>query len=534
MLVNLSTFNSDEIVSNAEWTNTMKKPITISNGTQITLKQAFLDSASAGQYQVIQIPQDMTITMAFGFVVQYIEDIMKNLVDTPPLGNNELYIALDPASKAPILSYNTFVLPAGNYGPQDLAVIITKQLAQFNNTNISEFNAEPGLFMRPSQAVVSVSGPDINTTDPPYSIYEFTTIPLKTTDPMVAKFSQVGLPITFKCFNTGRNKMFSGDCGTITVVTQKAISGDLVTLTINSTVLNKNAGLEIDPFGFNTLVKVQLIETGSTSNLTFYNQTNIADSFQFKPVIGTSTNGLYVGSSQVALLFNNESSNRFEITAHSPIYEKSTDASPQIYGYTVAGDYYFADKFSSTPFFSLEPASFWSSLGFDLDKVLIKMNTTTNLPSNAIITGLNTSGAFVTYDAIIAGGRATYAIPTDTPFYYGTNLFKNIIADTNYQASNAGYYLLELSNIQTTEYMDDSETRIGIFALISKNYDTSGYITVYGGSEILTINSGSPYLLQSIRVRILDPNSKLPLSNALLGLNNSVYLEILTPSQQPQ
>jgi hypothetical protein len=531
MLVNLSTFNSDEIVSNAEWTNTMKKPITISNGTQITLKQAFLDSASAGQYQVIQIPQDMTITLAFGFVVQYVDLIMESLVVNKPLGNNELYIALDPASKAPILAYNTFVLPAGNYGPQDLAVIITKQLAQFNNTNISEFNAEPGLFMRSTQAVVSVSGPDINTTDPPYAIYEFTTIPLKTTDPMVAKFSTIGLPISFKCYNTGIGKLFSANAGNITSVSQNQISGDLVSLTIQSDVLS--AGLEIDMDGYNTLVKVQLIETGSASNLTFFNQSDLNDNFQFKPVIGNSTNGLYVGSSQVALLFNNEASNRFEITAHSPIYEK-TDASPQIVGYSIGGDYYFADKFSSTPFFSLEPASFWSSLGFDLSKVLVSMDPTTKLPSNAIITGVNTSGGFVTYDTIISGGRATYAIPTDTAYYYSTNLFKNVLASTNYQASNAGYYLLELSNIQTTEYMDDSETRIGIFALISKNYDTSGYITVYGGSEILTINSGSPYLLQSIRVRILDPNSKLPLSNALLGLNNSIYLEILTPSQQPQ
>jgi hypothetical protein len=527
MLINLSTFNSDEIISNSEWTNTMKKPIAISNGTQITLKQAFLDSASAGQYQVIQIPQDMTITMAFGFVVQYVDLIMKALVITEPLGNNELYIALDPVSKAPILSYNSFILPAGNYGPQDLAVIITKQLAQFNNTNISEFNSEPGLFMRPSQSVISVSGPDINTTDPPFAIYEFTTIPLKITDPMVAKFSTVGLNITFKCFNQSINKIFSANAGTISSVTQKSISGDLITLTIKSAVMD--AGLEIDQDGFSTLVKVQLIETGSTSNMTFYNQTNINDSFQFKPVIGNSTNGLYVGSSQVALLFNNESSNRFELTAHSPIYEKNTDASPQILGYSVGGDYYFADKFSSTPFFNLEPASFWSSLGFDLSKVLVTMDNTTHLPNNAIVTGINTSGAFVTYDSIISGGRATYAIPTNVSFYYGTNLFKNILASTNYQASNAGYYLLELSNIQTTEYIDDSETRIGIFALISKNYDTSGYITVYGGSEILTINSGSPYLLQSIRVRILDPNTKLPLSNALLGMNNSVYLEILNP-----
>lgn len=531
MLVNLSTFNSDEIVSNAEWTNTMKKPITIYNGTQITLKQAFLDSASAGQYQVIQLAEDLTITMAFGFVVQYISLIMKDLVIAEPAGNNELYIALDPATKAPILSYNTFVLPAGNYGPQDLAVTMTRQLAQFNNTNISEFNSEPGLFMRPSQAVVSVSGPDIDTTDPPYYITEFVTIPIKVGDPIIAKFSTIGLPIEIKLYNTLAGKMFNYPAGTISSVTQKQISGDLITLTIKSAIMDQ--GLNIDYYGFNVLEKVQLIESGSTSNLTFYNQSNLNDFFQFKPTIDNSTNGLFVGSSQVALLFNNESSNRFEITAHSPIYERG-DSAPQILGYSIAGDYYFADKFSSTPFFQLEPANFWQGLGFDLSKVLVTMDPTTQLPKTAIRTGINTSGGFVTYDTIIAGGRATYAIPTDTAFYYSTNLFKNILASTNYQASNAGYYLLELSNIQTTEYMDDSETRIGIFALISKNYDTSGYITVYGGSEILTINSGNPYLLQSIRCRILDPNTKLPLNNAILGLNNSIYLEIITPSQQPQ
>jgi hypothetical protein len=531
MLVNLSSFNSSQKISNSEWINTLKKPITVAKGAQITLKQAFIDSASAGQYQVIQVPQDLNISMTFGFAVQYIEPIMSSLLQTAPAENNALYIALDPPTKQPIQSTANFVIPAGNYGPQDLAVIITKQLAQFNNTNISEFNSEPGLFMRPTQSVISVSGPDVNTKDPPTALFSFVTIPLKLNDPMRAKFKTLGLPVLFKCFKNDINKVFSQDCGVISEVTE-VITADTCVLTITTTVgLNKNDGVTIDEDGFTTISKIQLIENGSSANLTFFNQNNIADYLVFKPNINNSTNGLYVGASQISLLFNNQDSNRFELTAHSPIYEKNTDASPQILGYTIGGDYYFADKFSCTPFYDLQPASFWQSLGFDLSKILIKPNPSNfNLPTVKMVTGVNISGGFVTYDVIISSGRATYAIPS-TNFYYGTNLFKNIIASTNYSASDAGYYLLEINSINTPEYMDDKETRIGIFALISKNYDTSGYITVYAGNEILTINQGNDYLLQSIRVRILDPNTKLPLSGSLLGVNNSVYLEIINPSQ---
>lgn len=527
VLLNLSTFNSSTIYQNADWVTTLRKPAAIQPGAQIILKQAFLDSQSAGQYQIISIPEDIQITLTFGFAVQYNSVLMSSSVVAAPAQDNQLYIARDPATFLPLLHYKYFVLPASEYGPQDIAVFITREMASFNSVNMADFLTDPSAFLRSTTFTPTLYGPNVTTPDEPIKILNFTTIEMSPLDP-APTFFVVGDTVTLYAYNvTIKKQMDSIDGGQITSIDTQTLPDGNVKLTILTTVFNPTNNRPFQWEQSSQFTNIRLVVTGKNFNMTFYNQSSLTDHFQFKASASGAPSGFLVGSSQIALLFNDENSNRFSITAHNPLYEKNADPSPVISAFTSAGNpLMFSDKFSCTPFYALSPPSFWQSLGFDLSKVLIQ-ETPAHLPIVKLQTGFNISGAFISNDCIVSSTRANYAVP-DAAFFYATSLMKNIVADNNYTSAKAGFYLIELSNITTNDYIDDKETRLGIFAIASRNYEGSGYITVYQGSEQTTINQGAGYLLSSIRVRILDPMTKQPIPNSLIGPNNSVCLEILT------
>lgn len=532
-LINLSLFNSNNKISNSEWTNTLKKPLNITKNSIITLKQAYIDINTAGQYQVISINNDIQILLEFGFCVLYTPDIIDPLLDSTkptPQQPNAIYIARDSTpggSLSPIMSVKQFTLPAGEYGPSDLAVYMTSRMSEFIYQDITDFlQNSNNSFMRPITYIPRITAPDININDD-YIISEFVSVFFNSANPILDKYA-VGDAVQFSCYDTLNKQTIKINGGTISSITRNTNSAGQVQLTILTTVFNpNNKNPEILP-GPNIYSDVYLEDPSKTQQLVFYNQNDIYDELHFAISPTAAPNGVLVGSSQVGVLFNNNNSNRFELLAHSPLYEKTADTNPSIYAYKESGssNIIFADKFASTPFFTLAPSNFWQDLGFDLTKCIISNGPNIIVPP--ITTGVNTTGGFVSYDTIIASTRVNYAIPSNT-YWYGTNLFKNIIASSNFISSGSGYYLLELSGMCLSEYIDDNQAKNTIFCVISRNYDTSGYVTVYGGSEARNIYNGEPYQISSISVRILDPISMTPLSNSILGKNNSIYIEIITP-----
>ena len=528
-LINLSSFNSDSKNSNSEWTNTLPKAITVKNGASISLKQAFLDINTSGQYQVISINQDITIGFTFGFAVLYTPDIIDPLLENPkPTQPNQLYIARDITTKKPILNTKNIPLPAGEYGAQDLSLYLTAKMTEFTSQDISDFIGNSNQFMRDTNYIPRLMSPDIDAIDNDYIIQNFVSVALYNDDPVLDLF-QVGDTVTFNCYDRSNKDQITINGGQITNI-ESTVSPTGTILTIETTIFNPgNRNPEILDAG-STYTEVNLTIPAKSSKLTFYNQSDINDVMTFADNPAAAPLGVLVGSSQVGLLFNNNNSSRFELLAHSPLYEKTSDVNPSIYAYKDAGssNILFADKFACTPFFNLTPTDFWGALGFDLDSCLVKNNDSFSAIVPQMTTGINCTGGFVTYDTLIGSTRANYAIPAST-YWYNTSLFKNILAVRNYTSTSTGYYLIELGNLVLPEYIDDNNTKNTIFSVASRNYDTSGYITVYPGNEIRGVYIGEDYQISSISVRILDPTTMNPINDAILGTNNSVYIELLNP-----
>ena len=97
----------------------------------------FLDYATATPENVIEVPEDITITLSVGFYMCLWFEFDKNPSQEAFVYSNilnvrpfELYTARDPSGYAPIISTRSFVLPKGNYSPYEIQNIINENLVQ--------------------------------------------------------------------------------------------------------------------------------------------------------------------------------------------------------------------------------------------------------------------------------------------------------------------------------------------------------------------------------------------------------------------
>jgi hypothetical protein len=90
----------------------------------------------------------------------------------------------------------------------------------------------------------------------------------------------------------------------------------------------------------------------------------------------------------------------------------------------------------------------------------------------------------------------------------------------------AGYYLVEIKslNLAQSNFIDNQENRGNISAIVSTQYNQNDSITGFADSGIPYVHRGTPALISSANVRILDPISKqVPIN---LGPNNTVFLQV--------
>ena len=90
----------------------------------------------------------------------------------------------------------------------------------------------------------------------------------------------------------------------------------------------------------------------------------------------------------------------------------------------------------------------------------------------------------------------------------------------------AGYYLVEIKslNLAQSNFIDNQENRGNISAIVSTQYNQNDSITGFADSGIPYVHRGTPALISSANVRILDPISKnVPVN---LGPNNTVFLQV--------
>ena len=72
-----------------------------------------------------------------------------------------------------------------------------------------------------------------------------------------------------------------------------------------------------------------------------------------------------------------------------------------------------------------------------------------------------------------------------------------------------------------------------VVAVVSKQYNANDFITGYQDSAIAYEHTGAAQTLSSLRVKVIDPLTKLPVKG--LGKNSTVFMEVVqpTPQQKP-
>jgi hypothetical protein len=124
--------------------------------------------------------------------------------------------------------------------------------------------------------------------------------------------------------------------------------------------------------------------------------------------------------------------------------------------------------------------------------------------------------------------EATFVDTTTTPTYA-------VIGDSPQVNVEGAYYLVEITglNVAQSNLIDNLQNRANISAIVSKQYDANDIITGFSDSAIPYTHRGVPTIINSARVRILDPDTKEVVST--LGDRNTVFLQLnsAAPVYQP-
>ncbi len=125
-------------------------------------------------------------------------------------------------------------------------------------------------------------------------------------------------------------------------------------------------------------------------------------------------------------------------------------------------------------------------------------------------------------------GENTFVDTTSTPTFA-------VIGDAPVVNIQGSFYLVEITGLNLTQsnMITKDEIRPNISAIVSKQYDSNDIVTGFSDSAIPYVHRGSSTIINSARVRILDPDTKQVVTT--LGERNTVFLQLTTsaPVYQP-
>ena len=208
---------------------------------------------------------------------------------------------------------------------------------------------------------------------------------------------------------------------------------------------------------------------------------------------------------------------------------------------TVGDPYVFNEVAAATGIVvhDLKPENFWrDNLGL-YDKWVVPLATDKNsveyYTPNTLINKLpQESAEITTFDPTNA--RVDTQPTTPNTFIDTTSTpTKAVIGDAPVVNVEGAFYLVEITglNITQSNMITNEENRPNISAIVSKQYDSNDIVTGFSDSAIPYVHRGVPVVLNSARVRILDPDTKQVVST--LGERNTVFLQLTTsaPVYQP-
>ena len=295
---------------------------------------------------------------------------------------------------------------------------------------------------------------------------------------------------------------------------------------------------------------------------------------------------VYVGATQMELIFDPDNQ-RFAFNyAHMPVYQDGAEsvgfaigATPMVdVGHIPFASLWAVGAYSGLYFNSLtctridngKDFPLWGDiLGFNInpslangkanpDYMLIHPQVKGNLETVGVgqahvpylpvhpKKGQHYTSGFQGLDTAVQKGNAS-ATPTATPFYTppskGAALFststdtvriiggKSILSvvDPNI---GFGYFLIECTTNLHNNFITENENKSNIVAIVSRYYTSASYTTGASDASLVYTHHGNPQLLNSFKCRILNSDKTIAVD---IGNDNTIFFELIKkPKPTPQ
>lgn len=547
--------DSENIISNGDWTTSLNENILIEDGDEIIIKDSYIDTQQTSS-QKIALEEDLRLIIDAGF---YQPDLRQEqyipygggAVAAPTFRNRILCREIVGGAGHSIVK--NYVLTTLNKGEESQKVDITfswtspdAELDNSRKLNIPALLANEKITLSRLVGVFLVQADGIST-DKALSDYGLKIEELSYTD---ASAYLVQIPYTRKIEITIPKGNYTGDQIT-----------ELINFEVNQ---NDLSGSEFPTTDENLLQTARQIQSRFHSGAVNTSEFTICD-----PLTGlgaldpykievmkdypTTTGNVYdifFGGSIFEISYDTPSS-QFSIKyAHTPFYYQSqiaiqlnADASNLIYSTNKANGNFFY-QLSAINIQSGTVNNFWSeTLGFDLEEVLPTFNYKTHSvgPSNLLIPETNQ----IIDGVSITGGNNSVdgLVDKSDPYKVNTTYPQNISTDAGTTVSIVGnssnaldqqsafaYYLIEINSQFKNEFLTPDNNYRNIQQIVNRYYELNSYTSGQDG-QIIYQHKGEPILLQSFHCRILTSDKELAPN---IGDDNTIHIEVIKGSQAPQ
>jgi len=539
-IIELSYNNASQKTNTADWTNTFQQQIILNPGDGLITKLALLDYSSTGAYSNIEIPQDINVSMTAGFYYtmcnpEYYNSNLKPNPDQLDFNGIEFfkfYVARDTNFNL-ITSTKTFTIKKGVYDVNELCENITRTLTNINVSDIGKslyFDDKPNEFFFRST----------ETNDTAVNVYTFTQEIQTELDDINAQRDWILYGLVkpqnvyqLQSFNLNDEVEFAFQFDpAVNNFSGTIIQIDKVAGTFQIAYKADSLGTIYDP----ELVGVVPPQPWDQFYGIMYHKTTTPIRF-YDPENANHDNYVYLenkalmGSSQCALVYNDDNDGKFSFKyMHTPVYDNDGNESVSILNVSGSTFYYFGSQ-SGIFFTDLQPPELWQDIfGFNLSQMIMSDNLETHNLNQLFVLGQNVTSNLITYDSIFnKKDKSTNPPPADTPYYTTSQDTFKIVGIEQQTSFVSPYFIIQILGLGTNNLIDDTKTYQTIAQICSKEYDNNGVITSFSdGNPFFYNTSNEPFLISSLRVRILDGTTKQP--TLILGQNNNIFIQIVKSS----
>jgi len=563
IVIELSRYSSNDSPSNSIWTNNLSRPVTIEQGDELIIKQAFIDTRQIDQAS-IEIPQDIEWTLQFTYYLinhginlstyTYEQSPLNFKIDFTPSNPDGLPYFLnifnDPTkpetpfweTPQPLIDSFIIKIPKGIYEKTYLAEYITRQMQQINRPQnqllLDNYFTNGQLYpsFNPDGSFQKLQ----NYNPPPNQNSVVTTFQkplfLAVLESAETLFAQPVFLLTLDGTKTLKI------CGYMPLV-----NNDTIPLNYNYPITNYYS---------------QLVNYNSKNNVVG------------TIVIGSNTYNLYdagfVGASEMALVFNDQSSNKYSFQyMHSPIVNTGnevvglyiTNSSQEAYqnnrvsylssysGILLVDTFTNItqknnNNFVSDDFFDLLGLNYNDLISPDIKNIYNNPSLTPNTIDYNNFRNVTTRNFYpqnalsdISNDVEDVGNfkLATYASlysKTGYTFIQSNTTDEIVFSNEATQSiTNAGHYLIDVKGYENNFIGEDKDYQI---KAVIGNYFLSGdsFCQSLAPDSISVVHEGVSFNLSRIQVRILNPITKDLEVN--VGPNSTIYLQIIKVPKQNQ